>query len=57
MEDNVYCPMIEKSITVSECIENTDVVDGLIIEASLPIEYKKHRNWKEICKNCKYHNY
>lgn len=57
MEDNVYCPMIDSEIDIADCIENVDVVDGLIIENSLPQKYKQKHDWKEICKKCKYHNY
>ncbi len=57
MEDNVYCPMIDGEIDIADCIENVDVVDGLIIENSLPQKYKQKKDWKEICKKCKYYNY
>ena len=57
MEYNVYCPMIDGEIDIADCIENVDVVDGLIIENSLPQKYKQKHDWKEICKKCKYHNY
>lgn len=56
MEDSVYCPMIDGVIDISDCIENVDVVDGLIVESSLPQVYKQKANWKDICKKCKYHN-
>ena len=56
MEDSVYCPMIDSAIDISDCIENVDVVDGLIVESSLPQIYKQKVNWKDICKKCKYHN-
>ena len=49
--------MVDKLIDISDCIENVDVVDGLIIESSLPSEYTKKQNWKEICKKCKYHEF
>lgn len=57
MEDNILCPLVDTLIDIGDCIENVDVVDGLIIESSLPDQYKQKENWKEICKNCKYHEY
>ena len=57
MENEIHCPMVDKLIDIGDCIENVDVVDGLIIESSLPSEYKKKPNWKEICKKCKYHKF
>ena len=58
MEDNyIYCPMVDKDIEDIDCIENRDVVDGLLPEKSLPNIYKKKNNWKELCKNCKWHSY
>lgn len=49
--------MVDKLISVDDSIENVDVVDGLIIDNSLPDEYKQKPNWKEICKKCKYHEF
>lgn len=57
MEDNIYCPMIDDYIDIADCIENVDVVDGLIVESSLPQKYKKKKEWKDICKQCKYYDY
>ncbi len=57
MGDNILCPLVDTLINIGDCIENIDVVDGLITESSLPDQYKQKENWKEICKNCKYHEY
>lgn len=56
MIEDVFCPLVDERIDIGECIENTDVVDGIIKESTLPEQYKRKENWKEICKNCKYHN-
>lgn len=58
MDDRyVFCPLVDKMIEDIDCIENRDVVEGMIIESALPDKYKKKENWKNICKNCKWHNY
>lgn len=58
MEDNnVLCPLVDNSIEAIDCIENRDVVDGMIAEESLPDKYKRKSDWKEICRKCKWHNY
>lgn len=54
--NRVMCPLVNKMIEDIDCIENRDVVEGLIKESSLPEEYKVN-NFRNICKNCKWHNY
>ena len=56
-ENKVMCPLADNFIEIYECIENVDVVDGLIKEKTMPERFKVKENWKEICKNCKYYNY
>lgn len=58
MEDDLeYCPLCEHDIDAGDCIENQDCIDGLIVLECLPEEFKKHENYVEICKACKwYHN-
>jgi len=51
-EEFILCPLVDKLIEVIDCIENRDLA-----ESSVPNEYKKKNNWKEICKKCKYFNY
>lgn len=55
MEDTISCPLVDALITSADCIENADVVDGMIVEESMPDKYKTKKDWKKICKNCKYH--
>lgn len=52
MENKIICPLVEREIDPIDCMENRDVK-----EQSIPNEYKQKENWKEICKNCKWHNY
>jgi len=53
----VFCPITEDRIEDIECIETRDAVDGLFIEDTVPEEYKKKENWKNICRECKWHNF
>lgn len=56
-DGSVLCPLVDEMIEDIDCIENRDVVDGMIVESSLPDKYKRKENWREICENCKWHNY
>ena len=53
----VCCPLVDELITSADCIENSDIVRGMIKEASMPAKYKTKDNWKELCKNCKYYDF
>lgn len=58
MDDNyVFCPLVDEMIEDIDCIENRDIVDRMIVESSLPKKYKRKENWREICVNCKWHEY
>ena len=57
MDDKVLCPLVDVEIEDIDCIETRDAVDGLMLERSIPAEYKQKEGWKEICRKCKYHNY
>ena len=49
MDDRwVFCPLVDRKIEDIDCIENRDVVDGMLVESSLPDEYKRKINWKDI---------
>lgn len=42
MDDRwVFCPLVDRKIEDIDCIENRDVVDGMLVESSLPDEYKE----------------
>ncbi len=58
MEDRqVFCPLVDEKIEDIDCIENSDVVEEMILEENMPDKYKKKNDWKNICKNCQWHNY
>ena len=58
MDDRwVFCPLVDRKIEDIDCIENRDDVDGMLVESSLPDEYKRKINWKDICRKCQWHNY
>jgi hypothetical protein len=58
MEDNtVRCPLVDEVIDDIECIETSDAVKEILKEESVPSKFKAKSNWKDICKQCKYHNY
>lgn len=50
--DEIICPLVDRTITIDDCMENRET-----IEESIPDEYKQKKDWKEICKNCKYYEY
>ena len=50
--DEIFCPLVDKNITIDDCMENRE-----IREESIPQKYKQKHDWKEICKKCKYYNY
>ena len=52
----IKCPLIDNRIIADiDCLENSDIADGIIKDAALPDEYKAKDNWREICKKCKNH--
>lgn len=52
MENNIVCPLVSKQISPVDCMENRDLKDQYIPEI-----YKTNPDWKEICRECKYHEY
>lgn len=52
MEDNIYCPLVDISITIDDCTENREIKEEYI-----PEQFKKKENWKAICQKCKYSNF
>lgn len=53
----VFCPLVDAIIEDIDCIENRDIIDGFFKMSCLPDQYKVKKDFKEICKNCKWHNY
>lgn len=55
--DFVLCPLVDTEIEPSDCIENSDAVDGILKKDTVPERFKKKNNWEKICKECKWHGY
>lgn len=55
--DYVICPLVDKEIENIDCIETSDAVDGMLKKDSVPDRFKRKKDWEEICKNCKWHDY
>lgn len=53
----VECPLLHREIKAYDCIENRDIVDGYIGEEHLMEGFKSQRDWKSVCRACKWHNY
>ena len=56
-DEFIYCPMVNDNINIYVCIENCDIVDGLIKSDDIINYYgnKLVSNWREVCSKCKYH--
>ncbi|WP_156337833.1 hypothetical protein [Clostridium intestinale] len=52
----VRCPIVKKDIDIGECVIIVDVSERCIKETLLPGDVAKVKAWKEICKECEYHN-
>ncbi len=48
----IICPLVDREISCVDCMENCDVKDS-----SIPDEYKRKEDWKNICKACPYYPY
>jgi hypothetical protein len=57
VETRVKCPLVDRYIEDVDCMETANVAAGIIKDRNLADEFKKKNNWRNICKNCKYHNY
>lgn len=53
----IICPLVDKEIESADCVVLSDIAHGMLKEECMPKEYKKKENWRDICKNCKYHDY
>ena len=52
MEDDIFCPLVDRLIDKVDCMENRDIKEEYI-----PAEYKQKKDWREMCKKCKYYEY
>jgi hypothetical protein len=53
--DEIMCPLIDDTIEIGDCVVCSDVSSGMLKENCIPDKFKDKKNWKDICKNCKYH--
>ena len=56
-DDRVMCPLIDEKIDPMECVDVVDCVLNPLFLNSLPEKYKAKENFKDICKQCKWHCY
>ena len=54
--DEVLCPLINKTIPAGDCVMTQDIAEGVFNERILPNNLKVS-NLRNICNNCKYHEY
>lgn len=53
----VICPLVDKIIEPMDCVDVVDGINNTKYLDCIPKEFKQKRNFIEICKNCKWHNY
>ncbi len=46
------CPLIDRHISIDECMENREIKEKFI-----PEEFKEKEQWKDICQKCKYYDF
>ena len=56
-ENKIKCPLIDEEIEIIECIVNSDCISGMIKTENIPDKFKIRKDYKNICKNCEYHNF
>nr|DAJ09612.1 MAG TPA: hypothetical protein [Caudoviricetes sp.] len=49
------CPLMEMEIEDSLCFDISMVSEGMAPERTVDTKIRKIRDYKEICKRCKYH--
>ncbi|MCC8041959.1 MAG: hypothetical protein LIO69_00270 [Oscillospiraceae bacterium] len=52
MEQKIMCPLIDRHISIDECMENREIKEKFI-----PEEFKEKEQWKDICQKCKYYDF
>lgn len=55
MENEIKRPLIDDMIDVGDYVVYSDVSSGMLKEYCIPDEFRKKKKWKDICKNCQYH--
>lgn len=51
----IRCPLTNSEIDIGECVVTVDVCDGAVREQVLNPVILRQDGWREICRNCKYH--
>lgn len=52
----MICPLTDKTIDPSDCLENIDIIDGFASdETHMPDIFKAKENYRDICRKCKNH--
>lgn len=52
MDYKILCPLVDRDITIDDCMENREIKEEYI-----PEEYKEKDDWKKICDKCIYSEY
>lgn len=55
--DEMLCPLTTNTISADDCLENQSIADFILKEESMPARFKEKPDWRDICVNCKYHEY
>ena len=56
-DERVMCPLIDETIEPIECVDVVACGLNPLFLNSLPEKYKAKENFKDICKQCKWHCY
>lgn len=50
------CPLIDEELDADDCLEITDIIDGMVSDVSrIENKFKAKKNFEDICKNCPEH--
>ncbi len=52
----IKCRITNKEIDIGECVTIVDICEGCIKDTMLPGNIKEIKDWKDICKQCEYHD-
>lgn len=52
-----HCDLIDSEINGNDCIIVCDVTDDMLKENVIDGKFTVKKDYKEICKKCKYHDY
>lgn len=52
----IRCPLKNEEIDEGECVVTVDACDSMIKERVIEKKILEQKNWKEICRKCKYHD-